>query len=419
MTLKESIPFPSVHPTKSRKIINKTKRSCRSELQLSHWSRREYALVDFWPSKAALSYDKLERINANTCSVKEFRKRIEKKNVPCVVLNAMLQWPAMERWTLDKLAFDYRNERFKVGEDDDEKNVYISMRYFMDYAVNSQDVQLDDSPLYIFDSSYADRKTNNSAKVAKGDSKGHVSKKRRTSAKPESKPTCSLLQDYQVPEYFRDDFFKFTGESRRPPYRWIVIGPGRSGTGIHTDPLGTSAWNALISGHKRWVLFPPETPREVVEPKGLGDHEAVTWFQKAYPRFLQEKDPETGILLADKYGMMEVVQGPEEIMFVPSGWHHVVLNLDMTVAVTQNFCSRTNVEYVWLKTRFARPKLALKLLNAFEREAAKEDNPESHVFAKMVGQIKALKTIPALFTSDEGSSSSSSCSSSSSDDDSD
>lgn len=61
----------------------------------------------------------------------------------------------------------------------------------------------------------------------------------------------NLLKDYNVPYLFQEDYFDALDRDERPPFRWLIIGPARSGASWHVDPGLTSAWNTLLCGRKR------------------------------------------------------------------------------------------------------------------------------------------------------------------------
>ncbi|CAG8785458.1 24291_t:CDS:2 [Gigaspora margarita] len=231
-------------------------------------------------------------------SIDEFNTNYAGKNRPVIITDVVTQWSAFQKWTMKYLLEKYGDINFRAEAID------IKLKNYAQYSVNT----LDESPLYLFDKKFGEK--------------------------------CNgILEDFFIPEYFCQDFFNILGQSR-PDFRWIIIGPARSGSTFHKDPNSTSAWNAVISGSKKWIMYPPD-----ILPPGVftsADESEVTspvslmeWHFNYYKETNKSKiRPLEGICRAG------------EVIFVPNGWWHMVINLEDSIAITQNFVGLHNLSNV-------------------------------------------------------------------------
>lgn len=92
------------------------------------------------------------------------------------------------------------------------------------------------------------------------------------------------------------------------------------------------------------------------------------------------------------YKVLDFVTSPGDTVFVPRGWHHAVLNLTETVAVTQNFVSRSHLLGAIYAVREDEPHLS----EAFEAALAGVATGSSQVLAAdgpCVIDAKVLKVL--------------------------
>ncbi|KAK7191584.1 hypothetical protein DPSP01_004807 [Paraphaeosphaeria sporulosa] len=218
-------------------------------------------------------------------------------NKPFILTEPVKEWPVYGKWTPEYLLHKYPDVKFRA------EAVDWPMEKYMSYMSHNAD----ESPLYLFDRAFVEKMG-----IAVGRDAANAA--------------------YWPPDCFGEDLFEVLGD-QRPDSRWMIMGPKRSGSTFHKDPNATNAWNAVLTGAKYWLMFPSSS--SLPPPPGVilsDDHSEIT-----SPLSIAEYLLTFHALARETPGCREGICRAGEILHVPSGWFHLVLNLEDGLALTQNF----------------------------------------------------------------------------------
>ncbi|KAI4158399.1 MAG: hypothetical protein LQ342_007485 [Letrouitia transgressa] len=217
-------------------------------------------------------------------------------NKPFILTDVVHEWPAFHEWSIPFLLQQFCGVEFRAEAVD----------WPLDTCIDYMNSNEDESPLYLFDKSFVEKM---GLREGKGQD-GH----------------------YWVPECFAEDLFAVLGE-QRPDSRWLIMGPERSGSTFHKDPNATSAWNAVLRGSKYWIMFPSSTSYPAPPGVFVSENQSEVTTPLSIVEWLSGFHAEA----RKTRGCMEGICKEGELVYVPSGWWHLVVNLSPSIAITQNF----------------------------------------------------------------------------------
>ncbi|XP_053739117.1 2-oxoglutarate and iron-dependent oxygenase JMJD4 isoform X2 [Synchiropus splendidus] len=144
---------------------------------------------------------------------------------------------------------------------------------------------------------------------------------------------------YITPDFFSSDWLnEYWDALEVDDYRFVYMGPKGSWTPFHADVFRSYSWSANICGRKKWLLYPPGQEDFLRDTHGNLAYDVTSAElrdKSLFPRSDEACQP------------LEIIQEAGEIIFVPSGWHHQVYNLEDTISINHNWLNGCNVDIMW------------------------------------------------------------------------
>ena len=160
---------------------------------------------------------------------------------------------------------------------------------------------------------------------------------------------------YQTPHFFVSDWLNEYLEDfdedlivednfHTSDYKFVYIGPQGSWTPFHSDVFGSFSWSANIVGEKEWIFFPPGYEKYLIDPS---THELFYNICDIIPSGGEFLERLTFTYKGNEIIYYKILQKPNEIIFVPSLWHHQVTNTRGAISINHNWFNATNIKLIW------------------------------------------------------------------------
>mmetsp|Transcript_7973 Transcript_7973/g.12207 ORF Transcript_7973/g.12207 Transcript_7973/m.12207 type:complete len:539 (+) Transcript_7973:86-1702(+) len=285
---------------------------------------RSFVIPNKWLTIENGTVDRVEEM-----SIEKFLENYEIPNRPVVLAGACKDWKAMNWKCKEYLLQTLQSEKersFRATSGAAPFAAHFTLESYLDYC---ESYQLEEAPLYLFDR------------------EALLDGPLREDYFPHLQRDCPYFDPNRTKENTHD-LLHLLGESRRPDHTWLIVGPQRSGSSFHIDPNATHAWNATIVGRKRWLFYPPgQTPPgiypspdgdDVIMPISVGE-----WLTKYWDAHVERCQLSSSIERP-----IECTVQAGDVVFIPHGWWHSVLNLDApyNIAITHNYVSKSNLSNV-------------------------------------------------------------------------